>query len=71
VPDPQDNEGGTILGVAARLGGRLINALAPQYLALILINAIFLGLFVWYIDARAQHAREIMQQLLDACLQRR
>jgi hypothetical protein len=71
VPDPQDEGGGTILGVASRLGGRLINALAPQYLALILINAAFMALFVWFIDTRADHTTAVMQQLLDSCLQRR
>jgi hypothetical protein len=71
VPDPQDNGSGTILGVAARLGSRVIHALAPQFLALILLNIVFLGLLVWYIDARADHAAAVMKQLLDTCLQRR
>ena len=71
VPNEPNVGGGTILGAVSKLGAQVVNALAPQFLALILINIIFVGLLVWHIDARADHTREIMQQLLDKCLQER
>ena len=58
-----------LYGHLARVGSHIIVSLKTEFLALVLINAIFLGLFVWYINARADHANAVMQQLLDACLQ--
>ncbi len=65
-----DNQGGTgILARVFRLSHHVIGALSPQFLTLIIINAIFVIVFVWFIDKRAQYSMTIMQQLLDTCLQ--
>jgi len=70
-PPPPPNGNGThitVVGAAHKLSAQLISALTPQFLALVLVNIAFLGLFIWYIGARADHAAAVMQQLLDTCL---
>jgi hypothetical protein len=71
VSEPNSTNGGnhvTIVGAAHKLGAQVIHALTPQFLALVLVNIVFMGLFVWYIGARADHAAVVMQRLLDECL---
>jgi hypothetical protein len=58
----------TVVGTAHKLGAQVIRALTPQFLALVLVNIAFMGMFVWYIGARAEHATVVMQRLLDECL---
>ena len=50
------------------LGGKLIAGLPAQFLALVVINVLFLGGLFWFIDARANHTAEVLNQLLSACL---
>jgi hypothetical protein len=57
-------------GVVARLASQAIHALSPQFLALIIVNMIFIGMLFWYIEGRAQHTMTIVNQLLQACLSR-
>lgn len=45
-----------------------IRTLPPAFLLLFLINALFLAVLFWYVDARGKHAAEIIQQLLQSCL---
>ena len=51
-----------------KLGSHVVSSLAPQFLALILINALFLGALYWFVDARARHTVELVNHLLEACL---
>ena len=61
-----DEETKTVLG----LGGRLITALPAQFLTLVVINVLALGFLFWFVDARANHTASVLNQLLQACLQR-
>jgi hypothetical protein len=47
---------------------RLAHSLPSQFLALLVLNGVMLGLLFWFVDARARHTVEIMNHLLDACL---
>ena len=47
---------------------RLAHSLPSQFLALLVLNGVVLGLLFWFVDARARHAAEIMNRLLAACL---
>jgi hypothetical protein len=58
----------TIVSAGIKLGSHVVTSLAPQFLALVLVNILFLGTFVWYVDARAKHSVEVIQQLLAQCL---
>jgi len=71
-PPPTVNGNGnhtTIVGAGLKLGHGVINALSPNFLALLLINVLFLGTLYWYVDARARHTAELVEKLLNACLQ--
>jgi type VI protein secretion system component VasF len=58
----------TTAGMLSSLSEKLVSALPPQFLALILINAAVLGFLFWFIDARAKHTAAVLNQLLQACL---
>jgi len=45
-----------------------IRTLPPAFILLLLLNALFLAALIWYVDARAKHSVDIIQQLLQACL---
>jgi hypothetical protein len=67
---PNGNGGGhtTVVQAAIKLGGQVAHSLAPQFLALILVNILFLGILFWFVDARARHFAVVFNQLLSACL---
>lgn len=65
TPHPNGNHQNIIL----KLGSQVVHALPPQFLGLILVNMIFIGVLFWYIDARAQHSVAVINQLLARCLQ--
>jgi hypothetical protein len=58
----------TIVQAGVRLGSQVIHGLSPQFLALIVINALFIGVLFWFVDARARHSVAVIQQLLTSCL---
>jgi len=58
----------TLITSLANVGTQIVASLTPQLLAIILLNIVFIGLFIWFIDARANHTVMVMQQLLDACM---
>jgi hypothetical protein len=58
-----------ILEAGVKLGSAVVHSLAPQFLALILINGFVLGGLGWFVDARARHTAQLINQLLAACLQ--
>jgi len=68
---PQSENGTGIVGAVSRFSHHVVNALAPQFLALIILNALFFGAMFWYVDARARHSVDIINQLLLSCLNRR
>lgn len=73
-PEPESQHGNgnghtTVIKAGIKLGSQVVHSLAPQFLALVLVNILFLGAFVWYVDARARHSVEVIQQLLASCLQ--
>jgi hypothetical protein len=60
----------TIVSAGFKLGNAVVSSLSPNLIALIIANLIFMGGFVWYVDSRARHTVDIIQTLLNACLQR-
>ena len=50
------------------LGKSVVAGLPAQFLALVVINVLFLGGLFWFVDARANHTAEVLNQLLSACL---
>jgi hypothetical protein len=60
-----------ILEAGVKLGSAVVHSLAPQFLALLLINGVFVGVLFWFVDARARHTATLINQLLAGCLQMR
>jgi hypothetical protein len=67
VPEPEEQKHG-IISAVAHVGSQVVHALQPQFLALVLVNLMFMGAFVWFIDSRARHTVEIIEALLESCL---
>jgi hypothetical protein len=65
---PNGNGHTTVVQAAIKLGGQVAHSLAPQFLALILVNILFLGILFWFVDARAKHTADVLNRLLSACL---
>jgi hypothetical protein len=65
--DPEEPKHG-IISAVAHVGSQVVSSLQPQFLALILVNVMFMAAFVWFVDGRARHTVEIIQALLESCL---
>jgi hypothetical protein len=68
---PSNGNGGghtTVVQAAIKLGGQAAHTLGPQFLALVLCNVMALGFLAWFVDARAKHTADVLNQLLSACL---
>jgi hypothetical protein len=67
---PPNGNGGhtTVVQAAIKLGGQAAHTLGPQFLALIIVNGLALGFLFWFVDARARHTADVLNQLLHACL---
>jgi hypothetical protein len=68
-PNGNGNSHTTVVQAAIKLGQSVTHGLGPQFLALVLVNIVFMGAFVWYVDARARHSVVIIERLLASCLQ--
>lgn len=67
-PHVNGNGNTTVIAAGLKLGTGVVQALSPNFLALICVNCLFLGTLYWFVDARARHTAELLQQLLSACL---
>ena len=63
-----DDKPGLIEG-GLKLAGQVTHGLGPQFLALILVNILFLAALFWFVDGRARHTAALINQLLATCLQ--
>lgn len=56
------------VGMTSKLGTALITALPAPFLALALINLIFVLALVWYFDHLREDRRAMFLRLMDACI---
>ncbi len=70
APSGPNGNGGhtTVVQAAIKLGQSVTHGLGPQFLALVLCNVMALGFLAWFVDARAKHTADVLNQLLSACL---
>ena len=61
------NGNGSRRGLLATLAAATA-ALPPSFIALLLINCVFIGFLFWFLDALAAPRMVIMTKILDACL---
>jgi hypothetical protein len=59
---------GNIPGLIGWFGQRLINALPPGFLLLIIFNCLFLGAMVWVFDHNAQTRNALLNKIIEHCL---
>jgi hypothetical protein len=58
-----------VTGAVASLGRALITALPPGFLLLCLLNVIFLGCVMWFIDHMQAQRTELVAKVLDRCFE--
>jgi hypothetical protein len=72
VSDKPTNGNGnhtTIIQAGVKLGSQIVHSIGPpQFIALILLNVIFIGMLFWFVDGRARHTAEMISQLMSKCL---
>jgi hypothetical protein len=57
----------SITGAAAKLGQSVIGALPPAFLLLCLINVMFIGVVMWFLNEQINDRTQIVSHLLDRC----
>lgn len=60
---------GGLTGLAATIGTGLIGALPPAFLMLVLINSLFLGLVLWFVEHQLDQRMILANKILDHCWQ--
>jgi len=63
MPEPDHDLNLHTRGLSLKLG--------PQFLSLVIVNVLVLGILFWFVDARAKHTAHIMDQLMASCPQLR
>jgi len=62
-----NNETVTVTGAVSKLGTALIGAMPPAFTLLLVINVIFLGLVMWFIDDQIHQRTELVEKVIDSC----
>jgi hypothetical protein len=55
-------------GTLVTLGERLVKALPPTFLALILLNICFLGVTAWVFQHNTEIRNQMIQRIIESCL---
>jgi hypothetical protein len=66
-PQPPRHEGA--VGALAEVSTRLITVLPPAFLLLVIINIVFGGLMVWFINNQATQRAQLVGDLVHRCLE--
>jgi hypothetical protein len=67
MSEPSPQYAGPTAGVADA-GVRILTSLPAQFLMLVLLNAIFIGGLLWFLDQRQKSEERIMDPLMKACM---
>jgi hypothetical protein len=57
-----------VVGVVSQVSRSLIGALPPAFIMLVLINAAFIGMVLWFLDNQLDQRMKTFNRILDACL---
>ena len=55
-------------GLIGRISDKLIFVLPPAFLLLVIINIIFLGFVVWFINNNAEQRNALLTEIVRKCL---
>jgi len=65
--EPAERHDGAI-GALSDLGARLVSALPPAFLLLVLLNVAFLGIVLWFLDSQLNQRTKLVNELVNRCL---
>jgi len=57
----------TVTAAATRISQALIGALPPAFLMLLLINAAFLGMVMWFLNFQIDQRTHLVEKIIDHC----
>jgi hypothetical protein len=57
-------------GLLASVSEKLIRALPPAFLLLVLLNIVFLGVAAWVFQHNTTVRNQMIQRIIESCLQR-
>jgi len=60
----------TTSGVMVTISERLIRVLPPAFIALLLVNILFIGLVAWVFDHAAENRNVLLTKIVESCLVR-
>jgi uncharacterized protein (UPF0333 family) len=63
-----DDGNPTITSTVSKLGQSVIGALPPAFLLLCLINAIFIGVVMWFLDSQLKQRTELVSEVVNKCM---
>jgi hypothetical protein len=58
-------------GLLASVSEKLIRALPPAFLLLVVLNCIFLGVAAWVFNHNTEIRNAMIQRIIESCLDRR
>jgi hypothetical protein len=64
-----DEEHNSVTSAAASVSKQLINTLPAQFLALILLNVIFVGLLLWFLDDQMTSRILLADKIVTSCME--
>lgn len=56
-------------GIVSSLGSKLITSLPAQFLMLCILNLVFIGGLLWFLDKRDMARERLLSPIVDRCLQ--
>jgi hypothetical protein len=59
---------GTI-GAVTDLGQKIVGTLPPAFLSLVILNTIFLGLVMWFLNGQMEARTVMVSKVLDRCME--
>jgi hypothetical protein len=68
MADPTAPPNESVVGATSRLGQALISALPPAFIMLVLINAAFLGVVMWFMDNQIDQRTKLVSNFVDRCM---
>ena len=67
--EEQGTRASGLTGLAATIGTGLIGALPPAFLMLCVVNSMFLGLVLWFVEHQLDQRMLLANKILDHCWQ--
>ena len=63
-----EEQANSLAGAVSMIGKAAIAALPAQFLLLCLINVLFLGILMWFIDDQLNQRTQLANRVMDACI---